>query len=113
MSKPLTLALALASLSLLPLSACTDVDSGDNAEIDTPRDRPPTDLEQREEMAIRARMVAGIDPTRWEGFYADGTARFATPSGVVDESAVEPTTQMARGDGVLVLADGRKFRQRH
>jgi V8-like Glu-specific endopeptidase len=115
MSKTLTLSLAasLSLFSLLTVPGCAELDSSDT-EIDTPRDTPPTDTEQRDEMAIRSRLVAGIDPTRWEGFYADGTARFATPSGVVDESAgVEPTTQMARGDGVLVLADGRKFRQRH
>jgi len=62
-------------------------------------------------MAIRPRKGAGIDPARWPGFTADGYARLATP----DEAAAEPgdeppVPETTRGNGVLVLADGRRYR---
>lgn len=110
-----TLLLSCASALTLCLAACADVETTDtdldtDSEHDLPRDVPPTEAEQLAEMAIRARLVADIDPGRWPGWTTAGTARFITPTGAVDESAEPPTPDLARGDGMLVLADGRAYR---
>lgn len=120
MTKLLTFS-SITALSLLFTSACVDLgaDPDDTGGLPVPeegdyvpRDTPPTEAEQLAEMELRARLVADIDPTRWPGYVAEGTARFVTPSGEVDEGGSEPTVEMANGDGILVLADGRKFRHR-
>jgi len=76
-------------------------------------DRPPTRREQLAEQARRAAMLADVDPARWEGWEADGTAAFATPSDRLDR--IRDGTPLALPDdlleGVLVLADGRRYRQ--
>jgi V8-like Glu-specific endopeptidase len=87
-----------------------------SAELDTRGgDVPPTDEEQKLEQARRARLVADLDPSKWDGWVADGEARFATVDPLnVDESRKREGlgTPEERNFGVMVLADGRRFVQK-